>query len=127
MQNKRSSVKQGERVERLKEMEVGLKSWSCSHINCEIASSNPILSSLSPLALSISRLHNPDKLSPGPSSLEKYIENLSFATGWKEIYLYGNAISLRIPKNNKIYTQSINHQLPTVIPLHKSSWKENAS
>jgi len=64
-----------------------LKSWSCSHINCKIPTSNPTPSCIPPppsscLWVSFVRQvtqnlnQNPDKLSPGPSSLEEYIENL---------------------------------------------------
>ena len=72
MQNKPNTGKQGKKRRDFTEREVRLRSWSCSHINCEIPSSNPI-GPTPPLQLSISRLHNPDKLSPSLSSLEKYI------------------------------------------------------
>jgi hypothetical protein len=84
-QKRKERVKGEKRLKR--ERDALLKSWSCSHINCEIPTSNPAPTSVHPLhplaygsppqgRLHKNLFHNPDKLSPGPSSLEKYIENL---------------------------------------------------
>ena len=92
-----------------------LKSWSCSHINCKIPTSNPTPSCIPPppsscLWVSFVRQvtqnlnQNPDKLSPGPSSLEQYIENLFQTLQGMEENIFIRIHSFSFLKNKAIYT-----------------------